>query len=285
MQNVAKQLGRRVFNHPAYGIQNCRYGLGKCFDHLLGADGDDLGKSLTDASSLHLYVYRFRVIKNGTDLLFDRLCGSFTNQYIIFAAHVTDDRLVELVTRDLGGARHNNAAKRKNGYVGGSTANVNNHVANGGIDVQPCANGGGNRLFDQVGLLRARFACGIQHCLFLYLGNARGNADHNVRLEKEISASATNKILDHFERDLVLADNTVTQRSDRNNVAGGAAQHLLCFDAHLEDAVGVGVDRHNRGLLEHNALALHVDQNGCGTEVYADVTAELELLNKGFCAL
>ena len=82
-----------------------------------------------------------------------------------------------------------------------------------------------------------------------------------------------------------MSDNAVTERSYRYDVTGGSAQHLLCLNTHLEDAVGVGINRHYRRLLKHNALALNVNKDGCRAEVNADVSAELELLNEGFCTL
>ena len=240
---------------------------------------------MTDASSLHLYVHSLGMVVDRTNLLFDRFGSSLTDEHVVFSSNISNNGFVELVARDLCGARHDRSAQRKNGYVCGSTANVDNHIADRGIDVQPCANSSGNGLLDQISLLRARLTCSIENGFFFNLGDTRGNTDHNVGLEEKISASATNEILNHFEGDLILADNAVTQGSDRHDIAGGTAQHLLCLNAHLENAVGVGVDRHHRGLLQHNALALHVNENGCGAKVNAYVAAELKSLNKRFCAL
>ena len=225
------------------------------------------------------------MVVDRTDLFLHRFGSSLTNENVVFSSYVSNNGFVEFVARNFGRTRNNHTAKRKNSYVGGSTANVDNHIADGGVDVEPCTDCGGNGFFNKVGLLCACLTCGIEHRLFLHLGNARGNTDHNVRLEKEISASATNEILNHLKGDFVLADNTVTQGSDCHNIAGSSTQHLLCLNTYLENAVGVGIDCHYRGLLQNNALTLHVNQNGCGAQVNANVAAELELLNKGFCAL
>ena len=223
------------------------------------------------------------MVVNRTDLLLYRLGGSLTNENVVFSSYVANNCLVEFVARNFGGAGNDHTAKRQNGYVGGSATDINYHIANGGVNVQACTNSRGNGFFNQICLLRTRFACGIAYGFFFNLGNTRGNADHYVGLEKKISASATNEVLNHFERDLVLADNTVTQGTNSYNIAGRSAKHLLCLNTNLENTVGVGINRYYRWLLNHNSLALHVNKNGCGAEVNANVATELELLDKGFC--
>ena len=57
---------------------------------------------------------------------------------------------------------------------------------------------------------------------------------------------------------------------------GRAAQHLLGLDAHGVDHLAAAdvAQRHDRGLVQHDALALHVDQGVGRAEVDGDVVGD-----------
>src|SRR5271165_4417012 len=77
------------------------------------------------------------------------------------------------------------------------------------------------------------------------------------------------EMLDHFFRHLKVGNDAVAQRSDRLNVARGAAEHQLCFFADGEDlfsAADAG-DRYHGWLVQHDPPAFHVDQSVCGAEI------------------
>ena len=67
---------------------------------------------------------------------------------------------------------------------------------------------------------------------------------------------------------------------DRGDVARRAAEHLLGREPDFLDhllAVGPAflADRDHRGLVQHDALAAHVDQGVGGAEVDREVAAEI----------
>ena len=77
------------------------------------------------------------------------------------------------------------------------------------------------------------------------------------------------EVLDHLLGDFEVGDDAVAQRPDGGDVAGRAAEHQLGFLADREDlllAAHVG-DGDHRGLVQHDAAALDVDQRVGGAEI------------------
>ena len=77
------------------------------------------------------------------------------------------------------------------------------------------------------------------------------------------------EVLDHLLGDFEVGDHAVAQRPDRLDVAGRAADHLLGLFADGEDLLAPAIDgdRHHRGLVQHDPLALDVHQRVGGAEV------------------
>src|SRR3546814_5815240 len=63
------------------------------------------------------------------DFLLDALGRAFTDQEVMVAADVGDDRLVQLVTTDAHRARVHDAAQREHRHLGGAAADVDDHGA------------------------------------------------------------------------------------------------------------------------------------------------------------
>ena len=84
------------------------------------------------------------------------------------------------------------------------------------------------------------------------------------------------EIFDHFAGGFEVGDDPVAHRADGFHVAGRAAQHLLGLDAdRVDDLAAADVaQRHDGGLVEHDALALHVDERVGGAEVDGDVVRD-----------
>jgi hypothetical protein len=75
------------------------------------------------------------------------------------------------------------------------------------------------------------------------------------------------EVAQHLLGDVEIGDHAVLERPDRGDVARGAAQHPLRFDADSVDLAGVRINRHHRGLGEDDAATAHVDQGVGRTEV------------------
>jgi hypothetical protein len=84
------------------------------------------------------------------------------------------------------------------------------------------------------------------------------------------------EVLDHLLGDFEVGDDPVAHGADGFHVARGSAQHLLGFYAHSVDHLAAAdvAERHHRGLVEHDPLALHVDEGVGRTEVDGDVVRD-----------
>ena len=88
------------------------------------------------------------------------------------------------------------------------------------------------------------------------------------------------ELLQHLLGHGEIRDDAVLHRADRLDVARHLAQHLLGFLAdRLDRALAVGAaflpDRNDRGFIEHDALAAHVDQRVGGAEVNRKIIGEV----------
>ena len=82
------------------------------------------------------------------------------------------------------------------------------------------------------------------------------------------------EVAEHPLGGVEVGDDAVLERTDRDDVAGRTADHLLGLGAHGEDAAGVLVDRDDRRLVEHDAAPADVDQGVGGAEVDGHVAAD-----------
>src|SRR5690606_29668800 len=72
-------------------------------------------------------------------------------------------------------------------------------------------------------------------------------------------------------RDVHVGDDPVLQRSYRHDSLGRATQHPLRLEADPLDPVRAPLDRHDRGFVQYDPLALDVDERVRGAEVDRDV--------------
>ena len=169
------------------------------------------------------------------------------------------------------GVSHHDAAHGQHRDIADTAADVDHHTANGGLDVQSRADGGGLGLLDEVGSSRARLTGGLHDGPHLHLGDTRRHADQHAGRDPHLTAGAADEVAEHLEGNLVLADGAVLHGAQGVDVVGGTAQHLHGVLTHLDHAVGGDVDGHHRGLLEDDALSLDVDQHRGRSEINGDI--------------
>ena len=70
------------------------------------------------------------------------------------------------------------------------------------------------------------------------------------------------EMLDHFLGAVEIGNHPVAHRADRLDRARRAAQHELGILAHRQNLLFAVLDviGHDRGFIQHDALAAHVDQ-------------------------
>ena len=246
-------------------------GLFKGLEHFRRRDGDELGKARDKASALDLHGHFLFRREDAADLHLHLLGRALADEQVVLAAHILDDGLVELVARDLDGGRFDDAGERNDRDIGRTAADVDDHVALGLGDVDARTDGGGDRLFNEVDAARAGLNARVDDRALLDLGDAGGNADDDARLEELEAHDFMQEFLDHALSDLVVGDDALAQGTDGDDVARRAAQHGLRIRADLQELAGVLVERHDRGLVEHDAFILNVDQHRRGAQIHADV--------------
>ena len=84
------------------------------------------------------------------------------------------------------------------------------------------------------------------------------------------------EVVEHLLGDAIVGDNAVFQRADGLDVSGGAPEHFLGAQPDRADALlrADGFNRHHRGLVEHDALSVQVDDGVGGAKVYRHVFGE-----------
>jgi hypothetical protein len=75
------------------------------------------------------------------------------------------------------------------------------------------------------------------------------------------------EVAEHLLADLEVRDDAVLQRSDGLDVAGGAPDHALGFDADRDGFAVADVDGDHGGLVQDDAPAAHVDDGVGRAEV------------------
>ena len=138
-------------------------------------------------------------------------------------------------------------------------------------DVDACADGGGHRLFNEVDLPGTGLNTRIDDGALLDLRDAGGHADDDPGLEEGEAGDLVDELFQHSLRHVIVGDHALPQRTDGDDIAGGTPQHGLGVGAHLQKLTCGLVHRHHRGLIEDNALALYIYQNGSGTQIDTDI--------------
>ena len=195
-----------------------------------------------------------------TDLDLDLLSGLHTDEQLVGALDVLDDRLVELVATNADRLRHNDATKRDDSNLSCAAADVDDHVARWFRNREPGANCSGHRLFDQVGNARTGRECGLFNRTLLDAGHTRGHADNNARMSPAVLMNLVNEMAEHFLRHLKVGNHTVFEWTNGHNRCRSTTEHALGFNADSEHGARHLIKRHHGWLGQHDATPTHVDE-------------------------
>ena len=183
--------------------------------------------------------------------------------------------LVELVAADPDRLAGDDAAERDDRDLGGAAADVDDHVAGRLVHRQPGADRGGHRLLDDVDPASAGLVAGLLDGALLDPGDAARHRHDDARL-REVPALVhlLDEVAEHAFGDVEVGDDAVLQRPDRHDVARRPADHALGLDADSDDLAGVGVDRDDGRLIEHDASPADVDQSVRRAQIDRHVATE-----------
>ncbi len=82
---------------------------------------------------------------------------------------------------------------------------------------------------------------------------------------------ARDEVPDHLLGVLEVGDHTAAQRTHRDDVRRGPAEHPACLSADAQNLAGALADRDDRWLIEDDAAAAHMNQRVGRPEVDADI--------------
>src|ERR1700730_4824796 len=272
---IGGECRRRAFERDTHRLDDLIYRFHQRLADLLIGNLDNLGNAGHEVAPLYLdrlYLVA-RVGRADRDL--DEFSGAFADKQIVFALDVLDDRLVHLVPGHAHRAGENHSGKRNHGDLGGAAADINNHVARGLGNWESGADSRRHRFLDQVYLPGAGgFGRLAQRALF-DPADARGGADHDPRADQITAVvGLLNEVAQHAFGNLEVSDDAVLERTDRDDRTGRTAENLLGFGADGENAAAstrVLPDRHHRGLIAYDTLALDVDQRVGGSQINGEI--------------
>ena len=197
--------------------------------------------------------------------------GALTDEDVMALADILHHGLGEGVTGHLDGGGLHDAGQGDDSDVGGAAADVDHHVAVGLGDVNAGADGGSQRLLDQVHPAGTGLNAGVDDGTLFDLGDAGGHANDQTGLEQADGGHLADELTEHTLGHIVVGNDALTEGTDGHDIAGGTAQHLLGIGAHLQQLAGVLVQGDHGGLPQDDALILYKDQYAGGTKVDADV--------------
>ena len=172
------------------------------------------------------------------------------------------------------------AGERDHAHFGGAAADVHHHRAGRLFDRQAGADGGGHRLLNQIDNRRAGINRRVADGVTLHLGRAAGHADNDARRRRPFAAVyLADKGAEHFLGNVQIGNHTVFHRADGLDAARGAAEHFFRFRAHRQRdflaGIDIGLHRHHRRFVQHNAFAFDVNQGIGGSQVDGQVVGKV----------
>ena len=208
-----------------------------------------------------------------TDLDLDLLSGLHTDEQLVGALDVLDDRLVELVATNADRLRHNDATKRDDSNLSCAAADVDDHVARWFRNREPGANCSGHRLFDQVGNARTGRECGLFNRTLLDARHTRRNADNDARMGPAVLMDLVDEMAEHLLRHLKVGDHAVLERANGYDRCRSTTKHALGLNADGQDSACHLIKRYHGWFGQHDATPAHVDERICRPEIDRHVSA------------
>ena len=246
--------------------------LGQAFGDLAFGNDQFLRHAVHQVAALDFHGPAVAVVgrAGGADVFLDALGAALADEKVMVAADVGDDRLIHFVAADAHGPGIDDAAQGKHRDLGGAAADIDDHGPGRLGHRQPGADGGGHGFLDQVNASGAgafrRFLNGPP---FNGRRTRRHADDDQGAGEAAPVVHLADEILDHLLGDLEVADDAVAKRTDGADVAGRAAKHLFGFltdGKHPFLSLDFG-DGNHRGLVQHDAPALDVNESIGGPEI------------------
>lgn len=128
------------------------------------------------------------------------------------------------------GARHlergglRNAVHGQHADIRRAAADVDDHPALGGGDIELRAEGSSQRRFDEVDAAGACLHGSLNDGTLLDLRDAAGDCDDHARLDDGVAEHAAEHLRQHAGRELIVGDDAVLQRVHGDDIARACAR-------------------------------------------------------------
>ncbi len=280
--DVGAEFRRGLFERVFHRRDDLVERIGQRFENFVGTDGEAARHAFAQVSALDFHLLDLGAGKGRADFLLDGFGRGLADQHAVIAADVVDDGLVELVAAHAHTALVHRAAQRNDAHLSGAAADVDDHRAGGFADRQPGADGRSHGLFDEVHLAGARAQRRLANGAALDLGAAAGHANDDARTGPEHPGVVRHfdELLEHLLGHGEVGDHAVFHRADGLDIARHLAQHLLGFLAYglngfLAAGAALVADGDDRRLVEHDALAAHINERVGGAEVDGQIRRKI----------
>ena len=186
----------------------------------------------------------------GADGDLDVFCRTLAKEEVVLAARIGHDVLVHLITGDANASRRDNAPEARDGDLGRTATDVDDHASVRLANCKSCADGGRHRLFDEAHPTGTRLDCGVTDGALLHFGHARWNANDHAWAGGEPAPlmHLANVVADHLLGHRRVRDHPVAKWADRHDVTGGAPEHALRLCAYRKDLAAFGLNCDHRWL-------------------------------------
>ena len=206
----------------------------------------------------------------------DLFCGALADCNAVFTPHVGLDCRVDVETADTNRFECNDTAEADDGRLAGAAADVDDHVANRFVDGKLGTDRRGHRLFDQLRVGGTRTACCVGDRTAFDLGDRRGHTNDDLWSGEARDTNTLQQKADHALGDVKVGDGPAAQRPDGHDVSGGTADHVPRLVTGGKNLAGFAVHGNDRGLVEHDSTALHVDERVRRSEVDSKVAGHVQ---------
>src|SRR5438445_5560729 len=272
--HIRAQLGRGLFERRTHRGHDAGQRLVQRIENLVGVDLEHARHAFGEIAPGDFDLAHLVLTRSAADFHLDALGGRFADQRAVVAAYVVDDRLVEAVAADAHRLRVDDAVERNHSDFRGAAADVEHHRAARLVHRNARADRRSHRFLDQIYVARAGGLGRFLDRAALDLGRAARHAHQHARARTEHARAMhlLDELLEHLLGHGEVGDDAVLHRPDRDDVARRATEHALGVGADRRDrtrAAGAAIlaDRHDRGLVQDDALPAHIDKGVGRTEV------------------